>query len=91
MICSDRVVLAGWGLSFAKDSIGFAAFFGAFETVKSQGYYNFVRRWYGDYRPVLGELVHVGSQREDERQPIIKPHYAIEPSFLLLAGISASG
>lgn len=85
-----RGVLAGWSLSFVKDSVGFAAFFATFETVKSQAYYAFVRKWYGDYRPVFSDLVHVQSHRPEERKPIIRPHYAIEPTFLLAAGIGAS-
>ena len=85
-----RGVLAGWSLSFVKDSLGFAAFFATFEMVKSQAYYSFVRKWYGDYRPVFTELRWVGSHRQGEENPIIRPHYAIEPTFLLMAGISAS-
>ncbi|KAJ4291595.1 hypothetical protein N0V88_006195 [Collariella sp. IMI 366227] len=69
-----------------------------FEYVKAQGYYNFVRWYYGalnedtivllsQKRPVPGD----GQQHEKPRMPtIIRPHYAIEPAFLLLAGMGAS-
>ncbi|KAG5929961.1 hypothetical protein E4U42_003615 [Claviceps africana] len=42
-----RGVFAGWGLSFAKDSLGSAVFFSMFEYVKAQGYYRFVTWYYG--------------------------------------------
>ncbi|KAL9054928.1 MAG: hypothetical protein Q9162_003869 [Coniocarpon cinnabarinum] len=85
-----RGILAGWSLSFVKDSIGFAAFFATFETVKSQAYYAFIRRWYGDFRPLVSDLAHLKFRRGEESKPVIQPHYAIEPAFLLAAGISAS-
>lgn len=85
-----RGVLAGWGLSFVKDSVGFAAFFTTFELLKSQAYYGFIRWYYGDYRPLLHELVHIDSRQPGDEKPIIRPHYAIEPAFLLTAGIGAS-
>ena len=86
-----RGVLAGWGLSFVKDSLGYACFFATFEGVKSQAQYHFIRQWYGKCRPIFA--------RDDDRpsstsyskgRPTIRPHYAIEPTFLLLAGVSAS-
>ena len=85
-----RGVLAGWSLSFVKDSVGFAAFFATFEAIKSQAYYDFVRRWYGDYRPLLSELIQINSHRAGEEKPVIRPHYAMEPAFLLAAGVGAS-
>ena len=85
-----RGVFAGWSLSFVKDSLGFAAFFATFETIKSQAYYAFVRKWYGDYRPLFGDLVRIQSPRKEESKPIIRPHYAMEPTFLLAAGFGAS-
>ncbi|KAG6012172.1 hypothetical protein E4U54_007678 [Claviceps lovelessii] len=42
-----RGIFAGWGLSFAKDSLGSAVFFSTFEYVKAQGYYRFVTWYYG--------------------------------------------
>ncbi|KAG7284224.1 hypothetical protein NEMBOFW57_010588 [Staphylotrichum longicolle] len=96
-----RGIFAGWGLSFLKDSMGSAVFFSAFEYVKAQGYYNFVRWYYGSLnedtivllsqkRPAPEDGRHTGTE-EDLRMPtIIRPHYAIEPAFLLLAGMGAS-
>ncbi|KAI0148460.1 mitochondrial carrier [Xylariaceae sp. FL1272] len=87
-----RGVFAGWGLSFLKDSFGSAIFFSTFEYVKAQGYYRFIT-WY--YSGLNQDTVHVLAQRrpasQDEDKPIlIRPHYAIEPIFLLFAGIGAS-
>jgi len=88
-----RGIFAGWGLSFLKDSFGSGIFFSTFEYVKAQAYYKFVGWYYGS----LGEAaVDKIAQRRGsvatESQPtaVIKPHYAIEPSFLMLAGVSAS-
>ncbi|KAF6825849.1 mitochondrial carrier protein [Colletotrichum plurivorum] len=95
-----RGIFAGWGLSLMKDSFGSAIFFSVFEYVKAQGYYKFVSWYYGgleehivDFlaqkRPPTGK--DKDAEGEKETQPlIIRPHYAIEPAFLLLAGISAS-
>ena len=93
-----RGIFAGWGLSLLKDSLGSAVFFSTFEFVKAQGYYGFVRWYYGALsedsivllsrkRPVL----QAADEVEDPRMPaIVRPHYAIEPAFLLLAGTAAS-
>ena len=85
-----RGIFAGWTLSFLKDSFGYAAFFATFEYVKAQAYYEFVSRYYGHWRfrnrdPVM-------RPRVDELYSgrVIRPHYAIEPTFLMLAGIAAS-
>lgn len=86
-----RGVFAGWSLSFVKDSVGFACFFATFETIKAQAYYGFVRRWYANYKPVLSDLSSFrlpGSTNQEK--PMIRPHYAMEPTFLLLAGVAAS-
>lgn len=85
-----RGVFAGWGLSFVKDSLGYGAFFATFEYVKAQSFYGFITRYYGGWRP--------GGRDPAPRLPIenalwdsqIRPHYAIEPTFLLLAGVAAS-
>ena len=42
-----RGIFAGYGLSFLKDSFGSAVFFSTFEYIKAQGYYNFIRWYYG--------------------------------------------
>ncbi|KAL8996659.1 MAG: hypothetical protein Q9169_003883 [Polycauliona sp. 2 TL-2023] len=77
-----RGVLAGWSLSFTKDTLGYGLFFATFEYVKAQSYYAFVTRYYGSLNP--------WTLPEDDLNRVIRPHYAIEPSFLLLAGIAAS-
>ncbi|KAK4124093.1 mitochondrial carrier, partial [Parathielavia appendiculata] len=98
-----RGIFAGWGLSFLKDSFGNAVFFSVFEYLKAQGYYSFVAWYYGSLnedavvllsrrRPGLGDGG--GGEVIAEENPgmptIIRPHYAIEPAFLLLAGMGAS-
>ncbi|KAL8844040.1 MAG: hypothetical protein Q9176_001446 [Flavoplaca citrina] len=77
-----RGVLAGWSLSFTKDTLGYGLFFATFEYVKAQSYYAFITRYYGSLNP--------WNLLEDDGNRIIRPHFAIEPSFLLLAGIAAS-
>ncbi|KAK4136133.1 mitochondrial carrier [Trichocladium antarcticum] len=93
-----RGIFAGWSLSLAKDSMGSAVFFSTFEYLKAQGYYNFVAWYYGalsedsivllsQKRPAPAD----GRPTDNPRMPtIIRPHYAIEPAFLLLAGMGAS-
>lgn len=97
-----RGIFAGWGLSFAKDSLGSAVFFSTFEYVKAQGYYRFVRWYYGS---LSEDIIHMLSRKRPSKSllsaengypdggkdvNVIRPHYAIEPVFLMLAGISAS-
>jgi hypothetical protein len=82
-------IFAGWSLSLCKDALGAAFFFSAFETVKSQGYYNFVTWHYGARtRDSILDTAPLSIDDVDSR-PVIKPHFALEPTFLLLAGISA--
>ncbi|KAI9720750.1 MAG: hypothetical protein M1828_005541 [Chrysothrix sp. TS-e1954] len=87
-----RGVFAGWSLSFLRDATGNALFFATFETVKSQAYYAFVKRWYANYKPALTRRPsnHFMHWSESLERPVIRPHYAIEPTFLLLAGVAAS-
>ncbi|KAM3498534.1 hypothetical protein MY10362_008152 [Beauveria mimosiformis] len=98
-----RGIFAGWGLSFAKDSMGSAVFFSVFEYVKAQGYYRFVTWYYGGLgkdivdllatkRPAATAAAGAAAAASDDEDAttIIRPHYAIEPMFLLAAGISAS-
>jgi Mitochondrial carrier protein len=88
-----RGVFAGWGLSFLKDSLGSAIFFSVFEYVKAQNYYKFVATYYGSLEPwVVTRLAEVRGIPSTTRQeiPVIKPHYVLEPSFLMLAGVAAS-
>ena len=88
-----RGIFAGWGLSFLKDSLGAGVFFSTFEYVKAQGYYRFVRWYYGSMGGVTVEKIAKkrGTQSAaGESMATIRPHYALEPGFLMLAGISAS-
>ncbi|KAK2739036.1 hypothetical protein FQN57_006718 [Myotisia sp. PD_48] len=84
-----RGVFSGWTLSFLKDSFGSAIFFSIFETVKAQGYYYFVTRYYGSLQPAYIEKLSSPGAGPGE-VPIIHPHYALEPAFLMLAGITAT-
>ncbi|KAK2801067.1 hypothetical protein FQN50_007875 [Emmonsiellopsis sp. PD_5] len=84
-----RGIFSGWGLSFLKDAFGSALFFGVFETIKAQGYYSFVTFYYGSLHPALVEKLS-SQDRSSSDVPSIRPHYALEPCFLMLAGITAS-
>ncbi|KAE9961908.1 hypothetical protein BLS_001150 [Venturia inaequalis] len=87
-------IFAGWGLSVLKDSFGYAVFFSTFEYVKAQMYYGFLTKWYGrkDLATLFGleRFTDSTKERSAENRPVIRPHYMIEPAFLLLAGVSAS-
>lgn len=84
-----RGVFAGWSLSFLRDSLGYAVFFSAFEYIKSQSYYSFITWYYGALRAeTVDQLPSPGSS--DRGVPLIKPHYALEPCFLMMAGVVAS-
>ena len=84
-------IFAGWGLSLVKDSFGCAIFFSTFEYVKAQMFYGFLTRWYGkvDAATLFG-LQKASIEHHDGEKPVIRPHYMMEPSFLLLAGATAS-
>ncbi|KAF7523644.1 hypothetical protein G7054_g11690 [Neopestalotiopsis clavispora] len=100
-----RGIFAGWGLSFLKDGFGNAIFFSTFEYLKAQGYYRFVTWYYGGLSEDIVDLLAVkrslprdekarindsGDVEGGEKPKVIRPHYAIEPAFLLLGGIGAS-
>ena len=88
-----RGIFAGWGLSFLKDSFGSGIFFSTFEYVKAQGYYHFVEWYYGSLGAGTIDILAQKRPTGDSAArptPTIKPHYALEPAFLLLAGMSAS-
>jgi hypothetical protein len=70
-----RGVFAGWSLSFLKDSCSYALFFSTFEFVKAQAYYAALPQLYKAERGAV--------------QPV-RPHYLIEPFFILGAGVLAS-
>lgn len=96
-----RGIFAGWGLSLAKDSLGSAVFFSSFEYVKAQSFYSFIAWYYGDLsedvvnilsrlRPSTRAEELAGEQGPYAAHKTIRPHYAIEPAFLMLAGVGAS-
>ncbi len=58
--------------------------------MKAQGYYSFVTRYYGAWRGADKDLVLRPRVDKKYGNYVIKPHYAIEPTFLMLAGIAAS-
>ncbi|KAI5787093.1 mitochondrial carrier domain-containing protein [Geopyxis carbonaria] len=74
-----RGVFAGYSLSFAKEALGYGCFFAAFEYVKQQAYFRYLTWYYGSRPAARASDTHV-----------IRPHFALEPAFLLLAGASAS-
>lgn len=88
-----RGIFAGWSLSLTKDSLGSAVFFSTFEYIKAQGYYKFVAWYYGS---LSADMVNMLSRRrpsmnkEGHDPTTIKPHYTIEPAFLMVAGMGAS-
>lgn len=86
-----RGIFAGYSVSFLKDSFGCAFFFGTFEYVKSQCFYGFVSSFYGHYGQLSAtQKEQINAQTKLFGNPVIKPHYAIEPTFILLAGVAAS-
>jgi hypothetical protein len=89
-----RGVFAGWSLSLVKDSFGSGIFFATFEVVKAQCFYSFVKMYYGSLEPwVVNNLAtapDVTRAQAADRVPVIKPHFALEPSFLMAAGTAAS-
>lgn len=85
-----RGVFAGWSLSFLKDSFGSAVFFSTFEYMKAQSYYAFVTRYYASLHPDRVQKMTPTGPPGDRGVPVIKPHYALEPCFLMGAGIAAS-
>ncbi|KAK4555348.1 hypothetical protein LTR86_007645 [Recurvomyces mirabilis] len=86
-----RGVFAGWSLSLLRDSFGNAVFFSTFEYVKGQAFYSFVSNFYGHYGKLTGlQQESIRAQGKSASSPVIRPHYMIEPAFLLLAGVAAS-
>lgn len=83
-------IFAGWTLSFFKDAFGAAVFFGTFETIKSQAYLEYVTRYYGSRTKDTLLEKSIPYLDENDSRPVIRPHYMLEPMFLLLAGVSAS-
>ncbi|KAE8360213.1 mitochondrial carrier domain-containing protein [Aspergillus caelatus] len=84
-----RGIFAGWSLSFLRDAFGYGVFFSFFEYIKSQAYYSFITGYYGSLRAHhVNELL--STQSGDRGVPLIKPHYTLEPCFLMAAGVAAS-
>lgn len=84
-----RGIFAGWSLSLVRDSFGYAVFFSTFEYIKSQAYYSFITRYYGSLHTHQLDSLR-DPQSSDRGVPLIKPHYSLEPCFLMLAGMAAS-
>ena len=95
-------VFKGFGLSVTKDTLGFGLFFSTFEYIKAQACYKFIMTYHGDLHgdvlaPFLtpnsvGLNAHAETGRGEGEGvvDVIKPHFAIEPAFLALAGMTAS-
>lgn len=79
-----RGVFAGYGLSFLKESLGYGVFFAGFEFVKQQAYFEYLTWYYGRRHR------HTPGHEGGDTRIFIRPHYALEPTFLLLAGVTAS-
>ena len=91
-----RGVFAGWELSLLKDSFGYGFFLllssMSDDSVKAQGCHAFMKSYYGCLGPYRhGPILPPRTSTDNQVGTIvIKPHYAIEPTFLMLAGISAT-
>ncbi|KAK8202022.1 hypothetical protein M8818_005547 [Zalaria obscura] len=88
-----RGIYSGWSLSFVKDAGGCGLFFATFEYIKSQCFYEYVSYWYGRFGKLSGfqqQQIQTQAANDIYSRPIIKPHYLMEPSFILAAGVAAS-
>lgn len=101
-----RGIFSGWALSFLKDSLGAALFFSSFETVKSQLFYWSIVPLYRVFPSLATPVQMPPDFEDDcddedgemeqaitfssSSVPIITPHYALEPTFLLLAGFTGA-
>lgn len=81
-----KPVFGGFLLSAAKESLSMGAFFGTFEFVKNQGYYAFLRVFYGKSHLSLYNAKSGTKDGVAQR----KPHWLIAPTFLLISGLAAS-
>src|SRR5436309_14851819 len=81
-----RGVFAGYSLSLCKETLTYGVFFSSFEFVKQQAYYSYLVHYYGH------RYLRLFSDDPDphRRTTRIKPHWALEPMFLLAAGATAS-
>lgn len=86
-----RGVFAGWTLSLFRDALGAGVFFTTFETVKSQAFYEFVSISYGSWTKLSPyQQQSIKTQHATYGPAEIRPHYMVEPTFLLLAGVAAT-
>lgn len=89
-----RGVFSGFALSLTKDSLGYGLFFCSFEYIKQQAYYNFLSTYCGaslsSSQPHFYHHYRRHHTDNIDELPVIRPHWALEPSFLLLAGATAS-
>jgi len=94
-VIGTRGVFAGWAISTLKDSFGSAVFFSSFEFVKAQCFYAFVNTTYARTRLSVTQRQDINVQTHQRsltavHHPTLTPHYLLEPTFLLLAGATAS-
>ena len=68
--------------SLVKESLSYGLFFGVFEFVKQQGYYQFLDLYYGGHRPISSMAFMSANEQ--------KPHWSLSPAFVIIAGTSAS-
>ena len=85
-----RGVFAGWSLSLVKDSLGHGVFFATFEYVKAQSFYAFVTKYYGSLQSSSVRRAQDVTSSNSSDILTIKPHWAMEPTFLMFAGVAAS-
>lgn len=86
---SIRDVFAGRSLSLVKDPFRYRVFFAMFEYVKAQSFYAFVRRYYGTLQSSNDSRAQYVTSSHSSEIPTIKPHWFIEPTILISAGIAA--
>ncbi|KAK6498537.1 hypothetical protein TWF481_011125 [Arthrobotrys musiformis] len=78
-------VFAGYSLSLIKECLGYGLFFSTFEYIKQQMYYKWLSHYYGHRHRYLHPF-----GKPSDPITIIRPHWSLEPMFLLGAGASAS-
>ncbi|KAF3919874.1 hypothetical protein ABW21_db0202790 [Orbilia brochopaga] len=79
-------VFAGYSLSLVKEALGYGFFFSSFEYIKQQMYYGWLSHYYGHRHRIL----HPFGTKPSDPITIIRPPWALEPMFMLLAGTGAS-
>ncbi|KAK6330528.1 hypothetical protein TWF696_003415 [Orbilia brochopaga] len=79
-------IFAGYSLSLVKEALGYGFFFSSFEYIKQQMYYGWLSHYYGHRHRYL----HPFGTKPSDPIDTIRPHWALEPMFMLLAGTGAS-